>query len=143
MNYYAALFILFIGVMSITVPWLLFIIVVIFFFSDWKPFSFSSDSQIETVVTNYGPITTVPKELYREYKSYLRSNTWRELRTQALERDRYTCTRCSSTSHLQVHHIHYDGIHTFDFHLSQLETVCKSCHDKIHSGKLERFQFSL
>lgn len=81
-------------------------------------------------------ILRVPPELFTAYREYLQSSEWHSLRQSAKKRDRFRCTRCGYIGNLQVHHIHYNGIYTMEFTLDQLETVCKECHNSIHSGDL-------
>lgn len=80
--------------------------------------------------------TKVPKQYYTQYRSYLRSKEWQQLKATRSLVDGDQCIRCGSTSSLQCHHTDYSGIETMDFYLSQLETVCESCHKKIHKGTL-------
>ncbi len=78
----------------------------------------------------------VPKQYYKAYRTYLQSAEWEELRDIRFMIDDYMCLRCGTTSRLQCHHTNYSGIETMTFFLSQLETVCHSCHTKIHQRKL-------
>lgn len=58
---------------------------------------------------------------------------WYDLRWEALERDSHTCQNCfgaSGCKTLQIHHWTYDRWgHEL---LSDLHTVCRDCHEKIH-----------
>ena len=79
----------------------------------------------------------VPVELYENYRVYLKSDVWRELRQQRFRLDGHRCTRCGYIgTDKQVHHTHYEGIKDMDFSLDQLETVCTYCHKRIHHGEL-------
>lgn len=64
------------------------------------------------------------------YPQYLLSEHWKLARRAALYRDQYKCKDCNSTTTLQVHHITYArrGYEK----LSDLVTVCSSCHKDRH-----------
>jgi hypothetical protein len=56
---------------------------------------------------------------------------WQEIRKQALQRDGYRCGNCGATENLHVHHIvplSKGGSNS----LSNLRTLCKNCHQKLH-----------
>ena len=56
-----------------------------------------------------------------------------------LSRDNYTCQHCrgkSKDSKLEVHHIIFRSENGSDEE-SNLITLCKTCHDKLHEGKIE------
>jgi 5-methylcytosine-specific restriction endonuclease McrA len=65
---------------------------------------------------------------------------WNLIRREVLKRDEYKCVLCSGTHSLQVHHIipiSKGGINA----LSNLETVCRDCHEEIHPHmKVERLE---
>ena len=82
------------------------------------------------------PYSKVPKQYYKAYKEYLKTEEWRHLREYRQFVDDYRCTRCGSITNLQCHHTNYSGIEDMSFFLSQLETVCSSCHSKIHAKRL-------
>lgn len=68
------------------------------------------------------------------YSEYLQSEHWDILRTCVLERDGRRCVRCGSTKRLQAHH----KVYRDDWEQSQpgdLETLCRSCHEKEHPDK--------
>ncbi|SRR6266545_5228249 len=64
------------------------------------------------------------------YQEYLESDHWQRLRKKAIDRDK-GCLRCRSNRRLQVHHKMYRGS-WFDTLLSDLETLCRSCHKNEH-----------
>ena len=77
----------------------------------------------------------------RRYKTnfnwFYHSKEWEKLRTQALERDNYLCQECKKkgiiTPASTVHHIkplRLDDSRALQ--LSNLETVCGACHNKLH-----------
>lgn len=52
---------------------------------------------------------------------------WRRARAQALRAANHTCTRCGTTTDLQVHHI--IGLKAGGTHdQSNLQVVCRTCH---------------
>ncbi|HSZ58656.1 MAG TPA: HNH endonuclease signature motif containing protein [Tepidisphaeraceae bacterium] len=65
-----------------------------------------------------------------DYKEYLSSEDWAELRAEAIERAGGECERCGSTENLQVHHRTYRRLG--QERLSDLECVCDECHREIH-----------
>lgn len=81
--------------------------------------------------------TSVPEDMYLEYRAYLKSPEWYALRKLALKRDSHRCTRCGYIGNLQVHHTNYTGIYeNFDFSIDQLESICRDCHRDVHQGIL-------
>ena len=69
-------------------------------------------------------------EWYREV--YLKSQRWEDLKAHKIIRTP-NCERCGSDDRIQIHHKTYRnrGKDFFD-ELGDLETLCKSCHDKEH-----------
>lgn len=66
-------------------------------------------------------------------------------RNKALERDNYSCRLCSSAEQLVVHHLDETGKmmegriearKSTNNELSNLQTLCRSCHMKIHRHKI-------
>lgn len=66
----------------------------------------------------------------KRYKSYLKSPRWKAKRKRVLARDGFKCVRCGNKYNLQVHHLTYKRI--FKERLSDLITLCQSCHKKEH-----------
>lgn len=63
-----------------------------------------------------------------EYKEYLRSDHWKALRKQALERDKHCCQRCPARDlELHVHHLFYRD-NFYDTRLEDVLTICFLCH---------------
>lgn len=54
------------------------------------------------------------------------------LRDKVFERDSYTCQKCRESRDLQVHHIDKN---THNNHLSNLVTLCRTCHLEEHNRK--------
>jgi len=58
---------------------------------------------------------------------------WKLLRGQIKKRDGYKCKICGSSEKLVVHHIDFNKENN---HFSNLITVCRSCHNRIHRGEI-------
>jgi hypothetical protein len=82
--------------------------------------------QLYQAVTDSG---LTQKEWYRTI--YLFSDHWKELRALALNTHGKICHACRATSRLDVHHLRYRNI--FDVQVSDLQILCRSCHDKEHA----------
>lgn len=65
------------------------------------------------------------------YQSYLQSDHWQDLRSQALRRDGYRCVKCGYTKTLQVHHLRY-RYSPYASLLEDLMTLCDECHGLVH-----------
>jgi hypothetical protein len=67
-----------------------------------------------------------------EYKAYLKSPKWQQIRERIFLRDGCKCQICGSTKNLQCHHI--NGKYRFceEKHPESLITLCAKCHEKIH-----------
>jgi len=70
------------------------------------------------------------------YEKYMRSEEWQEKRLQRMEIDQNCCVMCGrpaekTRSGLQVHHVTYKNLGYEDV-LTDLVTLCPSCHIKIH-----------
>ena len=62
---------------------------------------------------------------------------WANARAFVLHRDKYKCKLChgkSGDERLEVHHIQYRSQGGSN-HLNNLITLCKTCHEKVHSGE--------
>jgi hypothetical protein len=69
-----------------------------------------------------------------EYKRYLQSPQWKRLRRLAISSVDGFCQRCKQPKKdLEVHHKNYNNFGNED--LSDLEVLCKSCHELIHDNK--------
>lgn len=66
-----------------------------------------------------------------EYRAYLDSAQWRELRYRVLERDGHKCQSCLSAPATQVHHMTYRYYNAGHDSALFLRSVCRSCHDRI------------
>ena len=67
-----------------------------------------------------------------EYRAYLESPKWQEIRERILLRDNFECRLCGSTQHLHCHHIR--GTHRFheQDYPEDLCILCEDCHTMIH-----------
>ena len=66
-----------------------------------------------------------------QYREFLRSPQWRELKNNAIKRNGNRCRVCNSDRKLEVHHRYYPktmGTETLD----ALTTLCRSCHSQFH-----------
>jgi len=64
------------------------------------------------------------------HRVYLQSAHWKSLRSKKLAASP-RCERCGNTHALDVHHVNYRNL--FDVALSDLLTLCRSCHDAEHA----------
>ena len=72
----------------------------------------------------------VVKNKKENYKEYLRSEHWKEIRSAALKRAGYKCQVCGYNKNLQVHHNNYKNIgHEED---TDLVVLCWKCHKTFH-----------
>ena len=68
-----------------------------------------------------------------EYKKYLESPAWKEIRAQVLRRDKYKCRACDDRATV-VHHVRYP-MKLGEEKLEWLYSLCAPCHDTIHAIK--------
>lgn len=68
---------------------------------------------------------------------YMNTRVWQKLRGLVLKRDGYRCTECGTGKQLEVHHLSYPDVWGEE-PLSELKTVCRECHKKIHLIDNER-----
>lgn len=69
----------------------------------------------------------------KKYSEYLKSAKWKAFRKQALIHYGSVCSKCPSTTKLQVHHLTY--INIFKETLADVVILCKSCHGVAHAKK--------
>jgi hypothetical protein len=67
-----------------------------------------------------------------EYADYLKTDRWANLSELAKKRDGYRCRLCSSVKRIAAHHRDYSTMWT-DEELSDLTTLCESCHTWHHA----------
>lgn len=67
----------------------------------------------------------------KEYRDYLKSDKWIEIRQYMIEMYGSTCQMClKKTDKLQVHHLTYDNI--FNEEPEDLILLCSKCHQREH-----------
>ena len=71
------------------------------------------------------------EKLTGDYKAYLQSEHWQNVRMQALKRDGLVCQLCGSGINSRVHHVSYDRVGS-DEEVKDLVTLCEECHSKVH-----------
>jgi len=72
------------------------------------------------------------KSYYRNV--YLRSNHWQNLKSEKFEHNDI-CEKCGINISLDVHHKKYRNL--YDVKLSDLQVLCRKCHEKIHKKQEE------
>lgn len=71
-----------------------------------------------------------------QYHQQLEHPLWYKKRKIILERDNHKCVLCGSTENLQVHHTKYfKNRYAWEYANSTLVTLCRECHQKVHSDK--------
>jgi hypothetical protein len=69
---------------------------------------------------------------FSDYKSYLQSDLWQDIRKKVMERDNRRCKFCNKKA-THVHHEHYNFDTMSGKNLRYLHSVCKDCHENGHS----------
>lgn len=67
--------------------------------------------------------------LLTQAKEYANRTYFGGLRELVIERDQHSCTRCGQGESLIVHHLDGDTMHNV---LSNLTTLCRGCHARVH-----------
>ena len=67
-----------------------------------------------------------------EYKHYLESDGWRELRSEVLKRDGWRCRLCNRAELVEIHHRTYQRI--YRERPEDLTTLCHWCHERHHGS---------
>ena len=73
------------------------------------------------------------KKLTKQYIEYIKSDTWKAKRHQALKYYGHKCYYCDRIKNLHVHHLCYDRFGCED--MKDLRVVCEVCHEEIHRRK--------
>lgn len=68
------------------------------------------------------------------YKSFLKSKYWKRVRVIVLKRDKFSCAICKSSKNLEAHHDTYKNHGQEHKNLSDLITLCHSCHEDYHKN---------
>lgn len=76
------------------------------------------------------PRRLTPRQI--EHRAYLRTETWKRLRAEALSRDGRRCRGCNGRSRLDVHHRYYPAVLGTES-VDALTTLCRACHDAIEA----------
>jgi len=71
----------------------------------------------------------------QSYSNYLESKQWSNIRKMILMRAKWSCEKCDSMGHLDVHHLNYKTV--FNESLKDLVLLCRSCHSKQHGLKTQ------
>lgn len=66
-----------------------------------------------------------------KYLEYLNSKKWKKKRLMALNHYGRKCDKCKATGSLDVHHLTYKRFGKEL--LSDLQILCRKCHDEVHS----------
>lgn len=79
-----------------------------------------------------------------EYREYLKSDHWKQVRQKRIEMDNYRCYLCDKSMGLNVHHLRYDNLGNEAVN-EDLVTLCYKCHKMLHrvinGSKKEYFSF--
>lgn len=79
----------------------------------------------------------LPKNRKYSYAELLNCLDWEIKRHEILNRDGRKCTKCSSVSDLDVHHVNYtNGLLPWLYPNEGLITLCKNCHKDEHKDKV-------
>jgi 5-methylcytosine-specific restriction endonuclease McrA len=65
-----------------------------------------------------------------DYRAYLRSDHWLDIRRRVLQRAQGLCEGCLRRRATQVHHLTY--AHAGAEFLWELVAVCEQCHARVH-----------
>ncbi len=64
------------------------------------------------------------------YAQKLRSPLWQKKRLKILERDKWSCCSCrTTTKNLQVHHLYYAKKEPWQYPDEAYQTLCEDCHE--------------
>lgn len=72
-------------------------------------------------------------KLSAEYKQFMQSDEWDEIRKAALKRANYQCSQCGArNTKLDVHHLTYERFGGDELP-NDLEVLCRHCHKREHN----------
>jgi len=71
------------------------------------------------------------KQTIMDYHSYIKSDTWRAVRTRKLQSCGYACEACGDKNHMHIHHLTYERLG--DEPDCDLMALCESCHHLSHA----------
>lgn len=72
------------------------------------------------------------KNQLTRYQKYLKGDHWSDVRHEVALRSNGLCQRCGVRPMRDVHHKTYEHIGLEDFHLYDLEALCRECHQSEH-----------
>ena len=78
-------------------------------------------------------VNTEDKERSSEYRQYLRSDQWKQMRTKVRRRSRGWCERCKVGRRADIHHLTYERLGHEE--LTDLIAVCRPCHEWLHGKR--------
>lgn len=90
----------------------------------------SIESARNTLAAELAKFSGSFKEWY--HGKYLRSDHWLQLKGRKFTLCGKRCHYCRRTHQLDVHHLRYKAI--YDVLLTDLQVVCRNCHENIHRG---------
>lgn len=71
-----------------------------------------------------------------DYKEYLRSDGWAEIKRELYQERGKQCQRCGEKKTLQVHHLTYERV--YHEQLEDLLILCAVCHTKEHGLEVKK-----
>jgi 5-methylcytosine-specific restriction endonuclease McrA len=98
----------------------------------WRSPSFRTEPLPASDHNNEPEPQRQPTERSLRYQQFLKSDHWKNLRQQTLERDRHRCRICDHDciQNLEIHHRRYPA--TFgDETIDDLTTLCRYCHETV------------
>jgi 5-methylcytosine-specific restriction endonuclease McrA len=69
------------------------------------------------------------------YATFLETDYWKAVTLMVKKRDGDKCTNCGGTDRLQVHHKTYSNHFSEHLNISDMITLCRICHAKLHGKK--------
>jgi 5-methylcytosine-specific restriction endonuclease McrA len=82
------------------------------------------------------PLWLLRKLAREDYAWYLASNHWKALRDRAFDHHGRACSRCRTTTNLQVHHLTYRRLGCE--RVEDLQVLCRGCHERNHPRQIDR-----
>jgi hypothetical protein len=76
------------------------------------------------------------KPVSAEYRKYLQSQKWKDLRIAALFRAHNKCQECGADTMLCIHHLRYSWKRQNE-PVTDLKVLCRTCHAKTHGRKVK------
>ncbi len=73
------------------------------------------------------------KKRKKEYRSYLKSFEWNQIKEELFSVRGKVCEECTSTKRIEVHHLTYENI--FNEEPEDLMILCRECHKKQHQDR--------